>query len=120
MAPSVSWWGSLTDERKLDIVGLVMVLVGLAIALILFSVQRSDFTGTVITYFSQAFGWGIYILPFGMIIMGFWLIFRRIEKLPRLSLERATGLILLFLWLLTVLHSIIPADMQRWRAPASP
>jgi len=116
VTPSLSWWQALTDERKLDIVGLVMVLVGLATALILFSAQRSDFTGTVMTFFSQAVGWGIYILPFGMIFMGFWLIFRRIEKLPRLSLERATGLILLFLWLLTVMHSIIPADMREQAA----
>ena len=110
--PSVSWWGSLSDERKLDVVGLVMVLVGLATALILFSAQRSNFTGTVIDFFSHAIGWGIYILPVGMIIMGFWLIFRRIEKLPRLTLVRFTGFVLLFLWLLTVMQSIIPAEMR--------
>ena len=119
-AASVSWWGALTDERKLDVVGLVMVLVGLATALVLFSAQKSDLTGTVLTYFSQAIGWGIYILPIGLIVMGFWLIFRRIEKLPRLSLERATGLVLLFLWLLTVLHSIIPACPGRSRSDRIP
>jgi S-DNA-T family DNA segregation ATPase FtsK/SpoIIIE len=111
-APSISWWDSLTDERKLDVVGLVMVLVGLATALILFSAQRSDFTGTLMDFFSQAIGWGIYILPAGMIVMGFWLVLRRIEKLPRLTLERFTGFVLLFLWLLTVMQSIIPADMR--------
>ncbi len=63
-------------------------------------------------YFSQAIGWGIYILPAGMIVMGFWLILRRIEKLPRLSLERFTGFVLLFLWLLTIMQAIIPADMR--------
>jgi S-DNA-T family DNA segregation ATPase FtsK/SpoIIIE len=110
--PSVSWWDALTDERKLDVVGLVMVLVGLATALILFSAQKSDFTGSVFLFLRQAIGWGVYLLPFGMIIMGFWLIFRRIEKLPRLSLVRALGFILLFLWLPTVMHSIIPADMR--------
>ena len=111
-APSVSWWNSLTDERKLDVIGLVMVLVGLAIALILFSAQRSDFTGTLITFFTQAIGWGVYILPVGMIVMGFWLVLRRIEKLPRLTLERFTGFVLLFLWLLTVMQSIIPPEMR--------
>ncbi len=111
-APSVSWWNSLTDERKLDVIGLVMVLVGLATALILFSAQRSSFTGAAMDYFSQAIGWGIYILPAGMIVMGFWLVLRRIEKLPRLTLERFTGFVLLFLWLLTVMQAIIPADMR--------
>jgi S-DNA-T family DNA segregation ATPase FtsK/SpoIIIE len=114
--PSGSWWDALTDERKLDVVGLIMVLVGLATALILFSAQKSDFTGSVFLFLRQAIGWGVYILPFGMIIMGFWLIFRRIEKLPRLSLVRAMGLILFFLWLLTVMHSIIPADMREQAA----
>src|SRR5262245_14862227 len=51
---SVSWWESLTDERKLDIVGVVMALLGLAATLILFSAQRSEVTGTVILYFSRA------------------------------------------------------------------
>jgi DNA segregation ATPase FtsK/SpoIIIE, S-DNA-T family len=114
--PSVSWWDSLTDERKLDVVGLIMVLVGLATALILFSAQRSNFTGTIMNFFGQAIGWGIYILPVGMIVMGFWLIFRRIEKLPRLTLERFTGFVLLFLWILTVLQSIIPAEMRNQAA----
>ena len=67
---------------------------------------------TLITFFTQAIGWGVYILPVGMIVMGFWLVLRRIEKLPRLTLERFTGFVLLFLWLLTVMQSIIPPDMR--------
>ncbi len=60
---------------------------------------------------TQIFGWGIYVLPVGLIVMGLWLIFRRIEKLPPLSLERATGILFFFLWLLTAIHSIIPRAM---------
>jgi len=56
-------------------------------------------------------GWGMYILPVALIVMGMWLILRRIEKLPRLSLERATGIVLFFLWLLTLMHSIVPLAM---------
>jgi S-DNA-T family DNA segregation ATPase FtsK/SpoIIIE len=41
--------------------------------------------------------------------MGVWLILRRIEKLPPLTLERATGIIILFLWLLAAMHSLIAA-----------
>jgi S-DNA-T family DNA segregation ATPase FtsK/SpoIIIE len=93
-------------------VGIVMVLVGLATTLILFSAQQSDFTGSLLLFLRQAIGWGVYILPIGMIIMGFWLIFRRIEKLPRLSLERFIGLVLLFLWLLTVMQAIVPVEMR--------
>jgi hypothetical protein len=88
---SVSWWASLTPERKLDVVGAIMAVVGLLTLLILFSAQRSAITGSMMRLLSQMFGWGIYILPVALILMGLWLVLRRIEKLPALSLERATG-----------------------------
>src|SRR5258706_4740890 len=102
-----SWWETLSPERKLDVVGAVMAVVGLLTILILFSAQRSALTGSMLRVFSQIFGWGIYILPVGLILMGLWLILRRIEKLPPLHLERATGIILLFFWLLAVMHAFI-------------
>ena len=105
----LSWWENLSPERKLDVVGAIMAVVGLITVLILFSAERSAITGSMMLALSQTFGWGIYILPFGMIVMGSWLILRRIEKLPPLSLERATGIVLFFFWLLVVMHSIVAA-----------
>src|SRR5688500_5518219 len=52
---------------------------------------------------------GVSLLPVASILLGLWLILRRIEKLPPLSLERATGIILFFVWLLVAMHSIIAA-----------
>ena len=104
---TLSWWDTLTPERKLDVVGAIMSVVGLLILLVLFSAQRSALTGNMIRVLGQILGWGIYILPIALIGMGLWLILRRIEKLPPLSLERATGIILFFLWLLAMMHSII-------------
>jgi hypothetical protein len=103
----LSWWENLTPERKLDVVGAIMAVGGLLILLILFSAQRSALTGNMIRVLRQIIGWGVYILPVALILMGLWLILRRIEKLPPLSLERATGIILFFLWLLAAMHSII-------------
>ena len=103
----LSWWDTLTPERKLDVVGAIMSVVGLLILLILFSAQRSAITGNMIRVLGQILGWGIYILPIALIGMGLWLILRRIEKLPPLSLERGTGIVLFFLWLLATMHSII-------------
>jgi DNA segregation ATPase FtsK/SpoIIIE, S-DNA-T family len=103
----LSWWDTLSPERKLDVVGAIMAVVGLLILLILFSAQRSELTGNMIRVLGQILGWGIYILPIALIGMGLWLILRRIEKLPPLSLERATGILLFFLWLLATMHSII-------------
>jgi S-DNA-T family DNA segregation ATPase FtsK/SpoIIIE len=109
---SVSWWDSLSPERRLDVVGVIMALIGLFIALILFSAQRSALTGSAVAILSRLLGWGLYILPLGLILMGTWLVLRRIEKLPPLSLERAIGIILLFLWLLAAMHSIlVPVEL---------
>ncbi|HUG34536.1 MAG TPA: DNA translocase FtsK 4TM domain-containing protein [Anaerolineales bacterium] len=104
---SVSWWDSLTPERRLDVVGVIMAVIGLLTALILFSAQRSALTGGMVAALGRLLGWGLYILPIGLIVMGAWLVLRRIEKLPPLSLERAIGVILLFLWLLAAMHSIV-------------
>jgi S-DNA-T family DNA segregation ATPase FtsK/SpoIIIE len=109
---SISWWEALSPERKLDIVGAVMSVVGLLTLLILFSAQRSALTGNMVHLLGQIFGWGIYILPIGFILMGLWLILRRIEKLPPLTLERGTGILLFFLWLLAMMHAVaIPLEL---------
>ena len=114
--PRLKWWDTLSDERKLDIVGAIMAVVGMLTGLILISAQKSAVTGSMLRLMSQMFGWGIYVLPIGLVLMGTWLILRRIEKLPPLSLERATGFILFFLLLLAVLHIIIATPAMADRA----
>ncbi|HKJ38101.1 MAG TPA: DNA translocase FtsK 4TM domain-containing protein, partial [Anaerolineales bacterium] len=109
---SLNFWDSLTDERKLDVVGAVMSMVGVAILLLLFSNQLSPPIDFFMSGLTRTFGWGISVLAFGLIAMGVWLILRRIEKLPPLTLERATGIIILFLWLLATMHSIIAAPAR--------
>jgi S-DNA-T family DNA segregation ATPase FtsK/SpoIIIE len=108
----LSWWEALSAERKLDVIGAVMAITGVLTALILFSATRGRFTAYLMLRLSQALGWGIYILPAALLLMGVWLILRRIEKLPPLTLERATGIVLLFLWLLAAMHFIIAAPSR--------
>lgn len=102
-----SWWATLTDERKLDVVGIILAFIGIVIFLGLISANRSPVIGGAISFLSQIFGWGFYILPLGLLIFGLWLVFRKIERIPALTLERAVGSLILFLWLLTVLHSFV-------------
>jgi S-DNA-T family DNA segregation ATPase FtsK/SpoIIIE len=109
---SPSWWDALSDERKLDVVGAIMTVAGVLTVLILFSAQRSAVTESLVSILSRSFGWGIYILPVGLILMGAWLILRRIEKLPPLTLERGTGILVLFLWILATMHFIIAAPSR--------
>ena len=105
--PSVSFWDSLSPERKLDVVGVLLAIFGILILLTLFASSRSAFTSWFITRLGQLIGWGIYVLPIGLILFGLWLVLRKIERIPPLSLERAVGSVLLFLWLLTLLHAVI-------------
>ena len=86
-------------------------MIGVLILLILFSAERSTLTAIPMSVLSGLFGWGIYILPVGLIVMGLWLILRRIEKLPPLSLERAVGIVVFFFWLLAFFHAIyVPVE----------
>ncbi|MCL4529944.1 MAG: DNA translocase FtsK, partial [Chloroflexi bacterium] len=73
----------------------------------LFASTRSAFTGDLLRLLGQLIGWGIYVLPVALIAFGLWIVLRKIDRIPTLSLERAVGIILLFVWLLTTMHAII-------------
>ncbi len=96
--------GSISPERKLDVVGVAMALIGLLLLLSLLSSSRGNVTGLLIAWLGDLAGWGSFILPIALIAIGLWLVFRNLEQLPRLSAERITGLVLLYLNLLTWLH----------------
>ena len=104
-----TFWENLSVDRKLDIVGIGLALVGFLTVLILFSARNSKLTGGLLRYLGQIFGWGVYILPVGLIIIGLWLVLRNMESIPTFSIERVTGVLVLYLWLLTALHAIIAA-----------
>ena len=77
-----------------------------SILLSLFTVNRSPIIASITGFLSRIFGWGLYILPIALLIFGLWLVLRRIEKLPPLTLERSVGSFLFFLWLLTFIHAV--------------
>ncbi|MFN8411111.1 MAG: DNA translocase FtsK 4TM domain-containing protein [Anaerolineales bacterium] len=112
-----TWWEKLSPERKLDVVGIVLALFGIIILLGLISANRSAVVGGAIFFLAQIFGWGVYVLPIGLLVFGLWLVFRKIERIPPLSVERAVGSILLYVWLLTVLH-IFVSDAENAKAVA--
>lgn len=100
-----SWqWNSISNERKLDILGIFLALVGFLTILSLLTAQRGTVTNWWIQSISQVAGWGTFVLPLALLVVGIWLVLRNIEKLPLLSAERVTGIILLYLNLLTWLH----------------
>lgn len=104
-----TFWENLSIDRRLDLIGVVLALAGLLTLLSLISAERSALTGGLIRFLEQLFGWGIYILPVGLIAVGLWLVLRNMESIPAFSIERVAGVTLLYLWLLTVMHAIIAA-----------
>jgi S-DNA-T family DNA segregation ATPase FtsK/SpoIIIE len=105
--PEPGWWEKLSPERKLDVIGIILTFAGIVILLSLVSANRSLLLGGFIRILGQIFGWGIYVLPLALIFIGLWLVFRKIERIPPISIERITGILFLFFWLLTLMHAII-------------
>ncbi|MGE5072191.1 MAG: DNA translocase FtsK 4TM domain-containing protein, partial [Anaerolineae bacterium] len=105
--PKPSWWATLSPERKLDVIGIVLAVAGILILLTLLASSRSLLTGGVIWLLSRVLGWGIYALPLALIGFGLWLILRKIERVPAPSLERTVGIALIYIWVLTVMNAIV-------------
>jgi len=88
----------------LDVVGIVLALVGLLTLLSLLSSNQGSVTSLWLSTLYKVSGWGTFVLPIALLLVGLWLVFRNIERLPQLSAERLIGIILLYLNLLTLLH----------------
>jgi len=91
-------------QRRIDIFGIILLLIGTLTLISLFTQASGTITGWWVKNLSIGMGWGVYILPLGLIIMGTWMLFRNIETLPHLSVERIVGILLLFINLTAWFH----------------
>jgi S-DNA-T family DNA segregation ATPase FtsK/SpoIIIE len=94
----------LSLDRKLDIIGIALALVGLLTLLSLLSPINSSFIGGWVSALRKAFGLGMYVFPIGLMLSGLWLVLRNFERIPQFAVERLLGIVLLFLNLLAVAH----------------
>jgi S-DNA-T family DNA segregation ATPase FtsK/SpoIIIE len=97
-------WSGISLDRKLDVLGVILAMVGLLTFLSLLSSTNSTFIGAWVSGVRKTFGWGVFILPIVLIALGLWLILRYFERVPRFSIERLAGFILIFFNLLAFLH----------------
>jgi len=96
----------ISPERKIDILGIALAVVGLLTVFSLFPANRNGLSGSWLGTLEAGFGWGMYILPIGLSVIGIWLVARNVDYLPELSVERITGFILLFVNLLVVFEGL--------------
>jgi S-DNA-T family DNA segregation ATPase FtsK/SpoIIIE len=92
-----SFWQQISPERKLDILGVILALLGLLTLLSMISRSQGTLTTAWVTVLKQAAGWGAFVLPLFLLGFGAWLLFRHVERLPQLSAERLLGIFLLLL-----------------------
>lgn len=97
---------NLSDERKLDVLGVILALAGVLMILALFSVNHDMAVSVVIDVFQLFLGWGKFIFPIALILFGTWLVLRKIDRIPPISIERVTGLGLLFFFAQSLLQGI--------------
>jgi S-DNA-T family DNA segregation ATPase FtsK/SpoIIIE len=94
----------LSPEVKKDIVGGILAVIGIISLLGFITGENGILSGWFSHLLKLIAGWGGAVLPLAILACGLWLLFRNVERFPRLSTGRAVGVILLFLNLITWFH----------------
>ena len=63
-------WESISPERKLDILGGILALLGLISLLSLLSPKQGALTGAWVMMIKQVAGWGAFVLPIALLVIG--------------------------------------------------
>jgi len=106
----------ISPQRRIDIFGIVMILIGILTLISLFTQTTGSVTGWWVTNLSIIVGWNVYILPIALIGLGAWMLLRNLDSFPQLSIERVIGIILLFINLAIWFHLIIDGDFNNARS----
>jgi S-DNA-T family DNA segregation ATPase FtsK/SpoIIIE len=95
---------TISDERKLDILGVIIMLIGFLTLIGVFSTTKTGIAAWWASLVSKAIGWGGVFLAILLLGIGGWLVIRKIDRIPPISMERLTGLVFLFFNILAFLH----------------
>jgi S-DNA-T family DNA segregation ATPase FtsK/SpoIIIE len=106
-----SFWRGISPDRKLDALGILLALVGALTLLVAFSATPGGLGSAWLRVLGALLGWGLYVFPVALILIGVWLVLRRFERIPPLRGGRLLGAALLFANVLLFLHLFsFPAD----------
>ncbi|MGD2059015.1 MAG: DNA translocase FtsK 4TM domain-containing protein, partial [Anaerolineales bacterium] len=100
----------LTPGRKKDLLGLFMLVLGVLTLINLLPSQQGPIGGAWIGFLKRLFGWGMFVIPIVLSVIGLRMILRRLqERLPSLDQEQVIGLLLLYWLALTSMHALLGA-----------
>jgi len=94
----------ISPQRRFDILGIILILIGVLTIISLFTQNTGSITGWWIASLRKIIGWGVYIFPVILISTAVWIFLRNKEKIPTLSFERLLGITLLFINLTAWFH----------------
>ncbi len=97
----------IPPQRRIDIFGIILLLIGLLTLVSLFTQTTGSITGWWVKNLSMAMGWDIYLLPLTLAGIGAWMLLPNMDKLPQLSAERIVGFLLFFINLTAWFHLFI-------------
>jgi S-DNA-T family DNA segregation ATPase FtsK/SpoIIIE len=96
----------LSQERKLDLVGLLLIALGMVTALNWLTPGEGALGGLWLSVLRRLFGLGAYAIPFLLLGSGLWLLLRDLgERIPRPKGEQIAGAGLLFFTSLMALQA---------------
>jgi S-DNA-T family DNA segregation ATPase FtsK/SpoIIIE len=99
---------TLSRDRKLDLIGFLLIAIGLFTLLSFFSTRKGLVTVAWLDLLKGAFGWGMFLIPIALLAIGLWLLLRTFgDRIPSLEVEQVAGLALLYVALLVVFHGLL-------------
>ena len=94
----------ISKERKTDILGIFLLILGVVTLLGFWGRTEGDFTACIMMFISWIAGMGAIMFPFVLLLIGLWLIFRNEKRFPMVSLERLLGIVFFYLNVLAWMH----------------
>ena len=105
-----SFQGILTRERKTNLLGLLLLVVGFLTILSLLTTQQGLIGNAWVNLLQQTFGWGMFIVPLALIIGGAGILLRKLRgRLPGFEPEKIVGVASFFLLALVLMHAFLGA-----------
>ena len=94
----------LSPERKMDILGVFLLILGVISLLGFLGKTDGGLTGEVVPFLNLIAGMGSLLFPIMLMIVGLWFIVRNEQRFPIVSVERLLGIVFLYINILVWMH----------------